>query len=63
MGKTIEVIVEPDGTVQVEVSGVVGPSCKTYTDAIAKALGGAIVKDDKKPEFFQKETGKSKVKA
>lgn len=62
MGKTIEVIVDPDGTVYVEVNGVNGPSCKNYTDAIAKALGGEIIKDDKKPEFFQKEVGKVKAK-
>ena len=63
MSKTIEVIIEEDGTTHVEVNGVVGPECQKYTEAIKKALGGEIVSEDKKPEFFQTETSKAKVKS
>lgn len=50
---TVKVIVNKDGTVEVDVNGVKGSGCQKYTDAILKALGGELIKDEKKPEFYQ----------
>ena len=62
MSKTIEIIIDEDGTTHIEVNGAVGPECQKYTEAIKKALGGAVVSEDKKPEFYQTEGSKTKVK-
>ena len=62
MSKTIEVIIDEDGTTHVEVNGVVGSECEKYTEAIKKALGGAVVSEEKKPEYYQTETIKSRIK-
>ena len=50
-----EVIVEIDeqGRANIEVNGVVGDSCSVVTGALIRELGGEVVSDDKKPEFYQ----------
>ena len=53
--KKVTVTISEDGTVEVEVDGVVGKGCTNYTDAILKALGGEVVSDKKKPEYYQSE--------
>lgn len=52
--KTVTVTISNDGTVEVDVDGVKGDGCQKYTDAVLKALGGPVIKDEKKPEFYQK---------
>ena len=54
----VKVTVNEDGTTEVDVNGVQGPDCKKYTDAVAKALGGEILSETKKPEFHQENKGK-----
>ena len=54
----VKVTVNEDGTTEVEVNGVVGGSCENYTKAIAKALGGEVLSQKKKPEFYEKDTTK-----
>lgn len=39
----IEVVVDPDGTVRVEVRGVNGPACLEVTADLEAALGGQVV--------------------
>lgn len=50
-----EVIVDIDekGQAKIEVNGVVGNSCSVVTGRLIRELGGGVVSDDKKPEFFQ----------
>jgi hypothetical protein len=59
----IEVTIRPDGTTTVDVNGVQGPSCAISTDALIRALGGAVVEDNKKAEFYQAQTTKEVAKA
>lgn len=56
MPKKVIVDVASDGTVKIEVEGVVGPSCQTITDALLESVGGDVVSDDKKPEFYEQES-------
>jgi hypothetical protein len=53
MSIEVEIEVAPDGTTKIEVNGVQGPSCAVQTDALIRALGGTVVSDQKKPEFYQ----------
>ena len=62
MSKEVEVVIAENGTITIEVDGVVGSSCTEYTDALLKALGGDVISDTKKPEFYQKEKATQKVK-
>lgn len=49
----VKVTINEDGTTEVDVNGVTGPDCAKYTQAVIKALGGAVVEDKRKPEFNQ----------
>lgn len=51
--KTVTVTIKPDGTSSIDVDGVKGSSCTNVTDALINAMGGTVLKDDKKPEFYQ----------
>lgn len=52
MNKTIEIIVAPDGTSQVETSGFTGSACQDASRFIETALGKAT-HEKLKPEFHQ----------
>ena len=54
----VKVIVNEDGTTEIEVDGVVGSGCAQYTQAVIKALGGQVTKDEKKPEYYQTDSTK-----
>jgi hypothetical protein len=54
----VKVTVNEDGTTEVEVNGVQGSGCTEFTDAIVKALGGDVLSDKKKPEYYQDDKGK-----
>lgn len=49
----VKVVVNEDGTVETEVNGVKGSGCTQYTNAVIKALGGEVIKEEKKPEYYQ----------
>jgi hypothetical protein len=49
----IELIIKPDGTVEEQVSGVVGPNCEALTESFEKALG-IVIKREKKAEYYNK---------
>ena len=59
--KKVTVTVNRDGTVEVDVNGVQGSSCQNYTEAVRKALGGEVIKDEKKPEFYLSNDNTAKV--
>lgn len=60
--KKITVTVSNGGEVEVDIDGMVGGECQPYVDSIKKALGGEVIKDEKKPEFYQKAGTTLKVK-
>ena len=47
MSKEVDVLIDEDGTITIEVNGVVGPGCTEYTDALIKALDGVVISDNK----------------
>jgi hypothetical protein len=62
MTAKIEVTINEDGTVDIDVNGVVGKACEKYTDALRQALGATVLSDNKKPEYYQAEQTKVKIK-
>lgn len=62
MTTKIEVVIEADGTSKIEVAGMVGQGCSLHVNALTKALGGEVVHEEKKPEFFQTEKDSNKLK-
>lgn len=52
MSQRIEVTLDEIGNAQVEVIGCAGPSCKSLTEGIEKALG-KTVQDVNKPEIHR----------
>jgi len=61
--KKVTVTINRDGTTEIDVNGVQGSGCQKYTDAVLKALGGEVIKDDKKPEFYQSDNQTVKAKS
>jgi hypothetical protein len=49
----IEVLIRPDGSVQVQVRGVKGPACLEVTRRIEELLGGQVEKRTPTDEFAQ----------
>lgn len=62
MTTEIEVVIDVDGTTKIEVSGMVGQGCSLHVNALTQALGGSVVQDEKKPEFYQAERNDNKLK-
>lgn len=52
----VKVVINEDGTVETEVNGVKGSGCTQYTDAVIRALGGEVIKDEKKKEYYESES-------
>ena len=52
MEEKITVIIEKDGTVSIEIDGIVGPSCKTITEALQKRLGAQVLESTEKSEMY-----------
>ena len=52
MSKTIEVVVQPDGTLKIEAVGFLGASCEKATEFLHLALGRLVGKQ-KKPEYYR----------
>jgi hypothetical protein len=51
--RTIEIIIEPSGEIQIDAVGFKGPDCEQATRFLEEALGVAGQKT-KKPEFHQR---------
>ena len=52
MKRTIEIIITPQGQVQIDAMGFKGPDCELATAFLEEALGVVGAKQ-KKPEFHQ----------
>ncbi len=59
--KTINIIVDVDGSVEIDAIGFKGSSCQGATKAIEKALGLAT-DSRKKAEYYQRERRSVQVK-
>ena len=53
-GKTIEVVIEPDGGLKIEAVGFKGADCQQATAFLEKALG-RVSGRSKKPEYYHQE--------
>ena len=51
--KTIEIIVQPDGSLKIEAVGFQGPDCEKATAFLEKALGQTKARE-KKPEYYRR---------
>ena len=56
----VKVVINEDGTVETEVNGVKGSGCTQYTDAVIKALGGDVIKEEKKQEYYESDANSVK---
>jgi hypothetical protein len=52
MAKSIEVIVQPDGSLKIDAVGFQGTDCEKATAFLEQALG-KIAGKQKKPEFYR----------
>jgi hypothetical protein len=52
-GKSIEVIVQPDGSLKIDAVGFQGADCEKATEFLEKALGQTRSKQ-KKPEYHRR---------
>jgi hypothetical protein len=52
IGKTIEVIVQPDGSLKIDAAGFQGADCEKATAFLEQALGQTTGKQ-KKPEYYR----------
>lgn len=51
-GKTIEVIVQPDGSIKIDAVGFQGADCEKATAFLEQALG-TVAGKEKKPEYYR----------
>lgn len=56
----VEVVIMPDGQVQMHVKGVEGMACLEITKELEEALGGDIAHQELTPEAFQGVTGEDR---
>ena len=55
--REVEITIPPDGgEAIVDLDGYQGKGCSDVAAELVKALGGKVVKSDKKCEYYQKET-------
>lgn len=55
MGKTVKIRLFPDGRIQADMDGFVGPACTDYAKTLEKILEAKTVKVDYKPEYYKSE--------
>ncbi len=55
MNKTIEIIIQPTGEIQIDAVGFKGADCEKATQFLEQALG-VVGKKIKKPEYHQRST-------
>ncbi len=48
----LEVVIHPDGKVEIRVRGVTGMGCLDLTRALEEALGGEILERELQPEAY-----------
>jgi hypothetical protein len=52
MARSIEIIIQPDGSIKIDAVGFSGADCEKATAFLEKALGKTTGKE-KKPEFYR----------
>ena len=55
MNRTIEIIIETTGEIQLDAVGFKGPDCEKATRFLEEALG-VVGQETKKPEYHQRST-------
>lgn len=53
MEEKMVVILDGKGNIEVETQNFVGKACDSTVDKIMVAIGGQVVKDVKKPEYYE----------
>lgn len=61
MEETMTVILDGKGNIEVETKGFVGKACDATVDKIMVAVGGQVVKDVKKPEYYDEGANPERV--
>jgi hypothetical protein len=61
MKRTIEIIITPQGQVQIDAVGFKGPDCELATAFLEETLG-VVGARQKKPEFHQRQVTKHQQK-
>ena len=61
MKQTIEVIIAPDGAIQIDAVGFKGADCEHATKFLEEALG-CVQQKQKKPEYHQRTRGNHQQK-
>lgn len=51
--ETVEVVITPDGKVEVKVAGFAGMECLTATEALLRSLGGQVEEQTLTAEAYQ----------
>ncbi|MGP3971718.1 DUF2997 domain-containing protein [Streptomyces sp. 6N223] len=51
--ESVEIVIAPDGTVEMRVQGVGGPRCVEDTDGLVRLLGGAVEHHELTEEAYQ----------
>ncbi len=59
--KEIEIIINTDGTSEIDLKGFHGKGCSKIMEELVKAIGGEVQKRTKKCDYYQPEP-KQKVK-
>ncbi len=60
--KNVVVTIQADGEVVIEANNFKGVGCKKATAELEMVLaGGGTVQDKKKPDFYQSNTGNTKI--
>jgi len=49
----IEVVIGRDGKSKVEIHEGAGEGCALLTNKVRRALGGEVISEQKKPEFYE----------
>lgn len=49
----VEIVIAPDGTVEMRVQGVAGTRCVADTDPLVELLGGAVERHELTEEAYQ----------
>ena len=60
--KQIEILIHPDGQVDMDVTGCAGPECETLTQEAEAALG-PVTRRRRKAEFYQGAQSKTPQRA
>lgn len=53
MEEKMIVILDGQGGIEVETQNFVGKACEATVDKIMVAIGGQVVKETKKPEYYE----------